>query len=233
MRLLAVLFLIFFSPTLAMAEEPSVSDVVNTLESGYSGLRDLQAGFAQSTTLAGLPKPQKGQGELALRRPTGAVAQFRFDYSTPRQSIISNGKQVWFYQPENRQVLVSPVESLFKGGNSIALAYLTGLGNVSKDFSYSFAREPKDKKGNFQIELTPRNPNPMLSKLRLTISAAAVERYLADKALADTFPILSSVVVDAAGNQTRIEYNRVRVNTGLGAARFNFKIPEGVQVIKP
>lgn len=219
--------------TPALAETASLSEVVATLEAGYAGLKDLQAGFSQSTTLAGFPKPQKGHGELALRRPAGAAAQFRFDYAAPKQSIVSNGKQVWFYQPEQRQVLVSSLEGMFKGGNGIALTYLTGLGNVSKDFRAAFAKEPRDKKGNYQIELTPLKPTPVLAKLRLTIAAAAVERFQADKTLTDSFPILSSIVTDAAGTQTRIDYSRVRVNSGLNSARFNFKVPEGVELIKP
>jgi outer membrane lipoprotein carrier protein len=232
-RLLVILLCLCCLAMPALADEASLAEVVGTLEAGYTDLTDLQAGFSQSTTLAGFPKPQKGHGSLALRRPQGAAAQFRFDYAAPKQLIVSNGKQVWFYQPDNRQVLVTSLEGMFKGGNGIALAYLTGLGNVAKDFSAAFAKESRDKKGNYHLELTPKRPTPTLAKLRLTIDGAAVGRYRADKVLKDTFPILSSVVVDGSGNQTRIDYNRVKVNSGLSAARFNFKVPQGVEIIKP
>ncbi|MGB4598836.1 MAG: outer membrane lipoprotein carrier protein LolA [Trichlorobacter sp.] len=215
------------------AAQATLNEVVATLEAGYADLRDLQAGFSQTTTLAGFPKPQKGHGELALRRPAAAAAQFRFDYSAPKQLIVSDGRQVWFYQPDQRQVLISSLDGMFKGGNGIALAYLTGLGNVSKDFSAALARTPQDKQGNYLLELTPRRPSAVLTKLRLTIDGAAVTRYLAGKALSDTFPILSSVVIDGSGNQTRIDYSRVRVNKGLAAGRFIFKVPADVQQIKP
>ena len=216
-RLLAVLVCLCSLNSPVLAAQASLDEVVATLEAGYADLRDLQAGFSQTTTLAGFPKPQKGRGELALRRPAGAAAQFRFDYSAPKQLIVSDGRQVWFYQPDNQQVLISSLEGMFKGGNGIALAYLTGLGNVSKDFSATLARTPQDKQGNYHLELTPRKPSAVLTKLRLTIDGAAVTRYLADKALSDTFPILSSVVVDGSGNQTRIDYSRVRVNKGLAS----------------
>jgi outer membrane lipoprotein carrier protein len=51
--------------------------------------------------------------------------------------------------------------------------------------------------------------------------------------LNNSFPILASVVVDGVGNQTRIDYSRVKVNSGLSAGRFNFKVPQGVEIIKP
>lgn len=232
-RLLIILLCLCCLSSPALADEATLSEVVATLEAGYADLRDLQAGFSQTTTLAGFPKPQKGHGGLALRRPQGAAAQFRFDYAVPKQLIVSNGKQVWFYQPDNRQVLISSLEGMFAGGNGIALAYLTGLGNVAKDFSAAFAKQSRDTKGNYLLELTPKRPTPTLTKLRLTINGAAVSRYQAEKSLNNSFPILSSVVVDGSGNQTRIDYNRVKVNSGLSAARFNFKVPQGVEIIKP
>jgi outer membrane lipoprotein carrier protein len=122
---------------------------------------------------------------------------------------------------------------MFKDGNSIALSYLTGLGNVSRDFTVAFAKEQRDKKGNYQLELIPKNPSPVLAKLQLAVAVEAVEHYQADGTVKNIFPVIFSVVHDAVGNQTRIDYSRVRVNKGLDNGRFNFKIPEGVEVIKP
>lgn len=217
----------------ATASDATLQQVVETLEKGYANLQDLQADFSQTTTLAGFPKPQKGHGELALRRPARATAQFRFDYAVPRQSIISNGSQVWFYQPENKQVLVSSLEGMMQGGNSIGMAYLTGLGNVSKDFSAAFGKPARDKQGNYLLELTPRKPTPVLSRLRLAIREESVAAFLTDGQAKDFFPVASSVVVDAGGTETRISYSRIRTNNGLSAARFNFKVPQGVEIIKP
>jgi len=162
-------------PTVASAQEATLQEVVATLEQGYTGLKDMQASFSQTTTLPGLPKPQKGQGELYLRRPEQGAAQFRFDYAKPKQSIVSNGKQVWFYQPENRQVIVTSMETMLKSGGSLAMSYLTGLGNVSRDFTVAFAKPARDRQNNYIIDLTPRKPSPALAKLRLAISNEAVE----------------------------------------------------------
>jgi outer membrane lipoprotein carrier protein len=214
-------------------KQADLKDVVSALEKGYASLQDVQADFVQKTTIAGINREQKGNGELLLKKPASTTAMFRFNYTKPKQQIVSNGKQVWFYLPENRQVMVSSVTDMFKGGNSIALNYLTGLGHVSRDFNTSFALEPQDKNGNYQLELRPKNPSPVLVKLQLTVSAEAVEAFLRDGSVQDIFPVLASVIHDAGGNQTRIEYSRVRVNKGLADSRFNFKIPEGVEVIKP
>ena len=221
------------NPVWCAEKGADLKTVVSALEAGYASLQDVQADFIQKTTIAGVNREQKGNGELLLKRPASATAMFRFNYTKPKQQIVSNGKQLWYYLPENKQVMVSPVADMFKGGNSIALSYLTGLGHVSRDFSVSFASELQDKNGDYQLVLIPKKATPVLAKLQLSIAAAAVEQYLAGGGVKDLFPVLSSVVHDAGGNQTRIDYSRARVNKGIDNGRFAFKVPQGVEVIKP
>lgn len=206
--------------------------VVAALEKGYGALSDLQADFSQRTTVASLNREERGAGELFIKKGAGSAAMFRFDYSRPRQQIISNGKTVWYYLPDNKQVMVSDVASLFEGGGAVALNYLTGMGRLSADFTAEFADGGRDKKGNYLIDLVPRKQSPVMARLRLTVAARAVEEFLADGTVRDPFPIISSVVYDQFGNQTRIEFSKARVNRGIGSDRFTFKVPAGVEVIK-
>ena len=224
---------LFALPLPAASTPASLKDVVSALEKGYAGLQDVQADFSQKTTISAVNREQKGSGEVLLKRPASATAMFRFNYSKPKQQIISNGKQVWFYTPENKQVLVNSVAAMFAGGNSIALSYLTGLGHVSRDFNITFASEPRDKNGNYQLELTPKKASAILARLQLTVSSEAVVQMQASGEVKNIFPIVSSIVHDAGGNLTRIDYSRARVNKGIDNGKFNFKIPEGVEVIKP
>ena len=111
--------------------------VVAALEKGYDTISDLQADFIQRTSIASLNREERGMGELSIKKAPGG-AMFRFNYTKPRQQIISNGKSVWYYLPDNKQVLVSDVAALFEGGNGIALNYLTGMGHLSADFTAEF-----------------------------------------------------------------------------------------------
>ena len=230
---LLFLLLTFACPVRAADNGADLKDVVASLEKGYATLQDVQADFSQKTTIAGIKKEQRGNGEVFLKRPGSSTAMFRFNYKKPKQQIVSDGKQVWFYLPDNNQVMVSSVAEMFKGGNGIALSYLTGLGHVSRDFTIAFAREHRDKNGNYQLDLQPKNPSPVLAKLSLTVSAEAVKSFLQQGTVKDLFPIVSSIVFDAGGNETRIDYSRTRVNKGIDNGKFSFKIPAGVEVIKP
>ena len=83
-------------------------------------MHDLQADFNQRTYVAALKREEKGSGELFLKKRDGG-AMFRFNYLKPKQQIISNGKSVWFYLPENKQVILTDTARLFAGGNAIGL----------------------------------------------------------------------------------------------------------------
>lgn len=209
-----------------------LNQVVHTLEQGYASLNDLQADFSQRSSIAAMKREEKGGGELFIKKGSGKDAMFRFNYTKPKQQIISNGKKVWYYLPDQKQVMVSDLSQLFAGGNGVALNYLTGMGHVSKDFSIAFAGDPRDKKGNYVLDLSPKQQNPAMAKLQLTIQADAVEQFVAKGKPSTPFPIASSVVTDMTGNTTRIEFSNVKTNRGVDSGKFNFKIPAGVEIVR-
>ena len=223
------LLLLLISPATLFAAQ--LQDILATVKAGYTSMEDLHAEFSQRTYVATLKREEKGSGEVFLKKQGGS-AMFRFNYVRPKQQIISNGHSVWYYLPENRQVIISETAKLFSGGNGIALSYLTGLGNLSDDFSIRLISEVPDKKGNYQLELIPKKHNNAVAKLQLYVPADAVEKVSGAKIPEPFFPIASSVLHDQMGNRTTIEYSKVRVNGKVADDRFNFKPPKGVEVIK-
>jgi outer membrane lipoprotein carrier protein len=222
--------LIALGATVCPAAE--LSQVVRALEQGYGTLNDMQAEFSQKSTLAAMKREEKGGGELFIKKGSGKDAMFRFNYTKPKQQIISNGKKVWYYLPEQKQVMVMELSQLFEGGNGVALNYLSGMGHVSKDFNIAFAAEARDKKGNYVLDLTPKKKSPAMAKLQLIVEASAVEQFIAKGEPSTPFPIVSSTVFDQTGNSTRLEYSNVKTNRGLESGKFNFKIPAGVEIVK-
>jgi outer membrane lipoprotein carrier protein len=230
-RSLFLLFCLAFLPVYAGAAE--LKTVVSTLEQGYRILTDVHADFAQRSAIAGIDRAQKGTGDLSIRKVSGGSAMFRFNYTKPqKQELVCNGKTVWLYVPDNKQVMQMDTEALFAGGNGLAISYLTGLGEVSKDFTIAFAKDHQDKKGDYQLELSPKKPSTVLAKLLLTISGTAVDQFQQTGKASEPFPVTSSTVIDAAGNRTAMEFSNVKSNKGINASRFTFKVPAGVEVVK-
>lgn len=227
---LLMLGAIFLAAAPAAAAE--LADVVSTLEQGYALLEDVQASFVQRATIAAFKREEKGGGELFIKRPRQDAAMFRFDYAKPqKQQIISNGKTLWFYLPDNRQVIVTNLSGIMESSGA-SMNYLTGLAHVSRDFTISFAGDGRDAKGNYVLLLVPKKKSPLLARLQLTIKAEAVESFVREGKATDAFPVLSSLVHDQSGNRTALEFHKVRVNKGLGSGIFQFKAPAGVEVIK-
>jgi outer membrane lipoprotein carrier protein len=232
LSLLVAVMLLALAASCPAAPGAALKDVVATLEQGYRLLTDVQADFSQRSTIASMKREERGAGELFMKKSANGPTMFRFDYSKPRQQIVSNGKKVWYYLPDNRQVMVTEVKAFFESGNSIALNYLAGMGNVSRDFTIRFVGEGRDK-GDYVVELIPKKPTQAMDKLQLTISARAVEEYRERGEARVPFPIKASVLFDRLGNTTAIEFSKVKVNRGMAGDKFNFKIPHGVEVIKP
>ncbi|RNC72320.1 MAG: outer membrane lipoprotein carrier protein LolA [Desulfuromonadales bacterium] len=226
-----VAVIVMMTPTFAVAAA-SVTDVVAALEKGYASLRDLQASFSQRAELASVKKTQTGAGEVFIRKGSGGGAMFRFNYTKPRQEIVSDGKTVWYYLPENRQVMTADAATLFAGGGGVALSYLTGMGEVSRDFTAKLLGEGRDGKGNYLLELVPKKQGQAFQKLHLTVSGRAVDEYLKSGKVSVPFPIVASVVFDQLGNRTSIEFSKVKVNRGVSPSLFTFTVPPGVDVIK-
>lgn len=206
-----------------------MQELLEVLKTGYASMEDLQADFNQRTYIGSLKREEKGGGELFLKKKGGG-AMFRFNYTKPKQQIVSNGRSVWYYLPENRQVIQGDAAKLFSGGNAMAMSYLTGLGNLSADFNVRQLSIEPDKKGNYQLELVPKKHNQSVARLILTVPGEAVEKYRSGGD--PLFPVAASVLHDQMGNRTTIEYSRIRLNRGVGNDRFTFRVPAGVEVIK-
>lgn len=227
----AALHLVSAQPACAEAQL-QLKEVIATVEQSYNSLSDLQASFSQKTYLASLKREQKGNGTLSIKKRSKGPAMFRFDYTKPQQLIVSDGTTVWYYLPESGQVMVSELKNLFAGGQGVTLNYLTGIGRISRDFTITPLKDGRDGQGNYLLELVPKTPSQNLAKLEMTVSAKDVAQYLKKGKIRNTFPILTSVVYDQMGTKTTIDFSKVKVNRGIPASLFQFKIPAGTEIVR-
>ena len=71
----------------------------------------------------------------------------------------------------------------------------------------------------FVLELTPKETNPVLSKLTLTV----------DK---DSHYVVQADVFDGLGNVTRTRFLEIKTNLSLPSSFFQFTIPPGTEVLR-
>ena len=174
----------------------------------------LKASFIQEYIGKVMKQPNRGEGKVYFKKK----GMMRWDYTVPNQKLISDGHTLWYYQPEENQVLVSDVSKVLK--EKTPLAFLAGEGNLSRDFNLLNLNESvSQKEDNYVVELVPKEPLATLSKLILTV----------DK---KTYTVLQADVFDGLGNVTRTRFIDIKTNVGLSNSFFHFTIPPGTEVMK-
>jgi len=188
--------------------------VLVEIQNRYETTNDLEARFLQEFVGKVMKQAQKGEGKVYFKKK----GMMRWDYRVPNQQFISNGKIVWYYQPDENQVLVYDLSNLVK--ERTPLAFLAGEGNLGRDFdlvNFNEAVSPKEE--NYVVELEPKEPHAGLSRLVLTVDK---KMYFVNQA----------DVIDGLGNVTRTRFMDIKTNVGLQASFFNFSIPPGADVMK-
>ncbi len=262
-RLPAVLLLIGLQVLPALALQPpkyniSLNEVIATVEkpftpgnNGFPEIADVRADFFQRSTIAEKKKEFRAEGEMYLKPASSKDAlKFRFNYYRPtRQEVVCDGRTLWIYLPENRQVILSDVAEFFEPSraNSVrdrGINFLQGLGRISKDFNIVFNKIIADQAGNFILELTPKRASATIEKLFITVNKEAVASKTGTSPRTtglppgrmpdlNPFPILSTTVIDHDGNSTTMEFSNARTNSMVSDMLFSFDVPPNAQVVRP
>ena len=175
----------------APAWAASLGDVISALETPFQTqtdeklrIYDYSADFFQESKIASLDRLQRASGEVEVafdyqRTDTVPRVKFRWQYEQPTtQEIVSDAKTLWVYLPENNQVIQSDIEMVNRSRQNDPMTFLTGLGNLSRDFSIRWAVPNNDVEGNHVLELTPKRVSSLINKLIIVVDRYAVEAYL-------------------------------------------------------
>jgi outer membrane lipoprotein carrier protein len=193
------------------AETGSAEAIADRLQRTYDATTDFVANFQQETEVKTLNRTLKASGKLWYKRP----GKMLWRYETPKdQFVLADGKHLYFYQPEQNQIIKSPLQNAFR--SDIPLSFLLGLGNLKKDFNASL----KASEGNQHIlRLEPKGDGGGYSDILMGVSKA-------------TSDILWASVRDGAGNLTTIRFSDMRKGVGVNEGLFKLQIPDGADVVE-
>src|SRR4030095_13620426 len=141
-------------PPAAAEPAKSAQQVIDALQKNYDSTVDFTADFRQQTEVKTLNRDLKAWGKLWFKRPGKML--WRYD-EPKRQIVLADGAHLYFLQPEQNQVIKSPLKNAFR--SDIPLSFLLGLGNLRKEFNatlkgieenqYVLRLEPKGELGGF------------------------------------------------------------------------------------
>jgi len=208
---------VLFSASLVLGaggKSSEIDSVVSRLQANYKDIKDYRASFVQEAKVKGYPSAQISSGEVFYKRP----GMMRWNYDKPEtQEIVTDGKVLWMYTPSLDQVMKA--DFAMTSQSKVAEAFLSGMGNISKDFNISF-EDTKDNKTDIILMLIPKDENDPVKSLMLFVDR-------------ETIYVRKSVMTDIYGNVTSVSLSDFKVNTGIKKKLFDFVPPEGVEIIAP
>lgn len=184
LKLFAILAVL---PMLALLVVPAraigLNDVKRALVTPFKEkkIQDYTAEFFQQSKIASLDRLQRARGRVSVRfddRRSGKVptVMFHWEYEEPtRQEIVSDGKTLWVYLPENNQVIQSDIEMVSQARDTDPMTFLTGLHNLDRDFLISWATPNRDVEGNYVLDLRPRRTTALINRMVIVVDRDAVE----------------------------------------------------------
>lgn len=212
-RCLAAAAVLALTPLLAAAAPAAATATATAPSAGAAKLermlaetRTVSAKFEQVLLDAELKTVRETHGEFALERPN----KFRWDYAVPQaQTIVSDGKKLWIYDPELAQVTVKPLDGTLARSPA---ALLGGAGKLAENFTVI---DLGVDGALHWLELLPRVDDAEFERVRIGLGARFVEVM---------------ELKDAFGQTTRITLKGGVLNGRLDRKLFQFVPPPGVDV---
>jgi outer membrane lipoprotein carrier protein len=184
------------------------------VEATYGKITDLRAEFSQVANNKSLGQDIKAEGTVYLKKG----GKMRWEYKSPSpQQIVSDGTYLWVYTPELNQVNKGDAPKALAGP---AGSFLQGLGKVREEFTVRFLNPANktDGAGRPVLDLTPKKPTPLLTRLVLTLDPK-------------DYVVREAVLYDQLQNTVTMSFNRVVINSGLSDTLFAFTPPKGTAVV--
>ena len=206
--LLAVAVAVEPIPVPVPASGDGFEEATERLDGWLAANRSFRARFSQSVLDEEGVEISASRGTVAFRRPY----RFRWDYDAPApQIIVSDGKELWWYDIELEQVTVRPVDTALEGTPAELLA---GPRRAGENFRVSVL-DPATGVDWFQ--LVPRGADAAFRALRIGLQGDEVRAIEMD---------------DGFGQTARIDFFDVEYNPPLADALFQFVPPPDADVVR-
>ena len=186
--------------------------LMRTLQQRYAALGTLKVRFEQ--VFHSPVTEQRESGVLYFKRPH----RMRWEYTSPKNKLfVLDGKNTYFYVPEDRQVAVG---EWTEDTASLPLLILLGGRDVARDFRIESAPAALVLAGGDAVlRLVPRTEQAEIREVLVEVRRAAAE-------------IVRLSVIEHMGNQNDYLLSSPEPNARIPDNLFQFRVPKGVEVLK-
>ena len=197
----------------AAALAPDVKSLAAAVDEHYNHLRSLQAEFTEVYRGSGMERTESGT--LWLKKP----GKMRWEYRSPKDKLfVSNGKDAWFYVPDDRQARKTEARKL--GDLRSPLAFLLGKTKLEKELQ-GLSLAP---------DVSPLQPENVVLR---GVPQAMVDQV--SEILVEITPdhrIARIVIQEVDGAVTEYRFGEMKENVAIADGRFQFKPPDGTETVE-
>ena len=190
-----------------------VKAVAAAVDAHYNHLRSLEAEFTEVYRGSGMERTESGT--LWLKKP----GKMRWEYRSPREKLfVSDGKDAWFYVPEDRQARKESAKKLEDIRSP--LAFLLGKTKLEKELrglSVAPDIEPLAA-GDVVLRGVPTALADRVSEIVLEVSPEN--------------RIVRIVIQDVDGAATEYRFSALKEDGAIADGRFGFKPPAGTEIVE-
>jgi outer membrane lipoprotein carrier protein len=202
--------------TLAFSQankSPDVRAMADAVNEHYNHLRSLQTEFTE--TYRGNAIDRTESGTLWLKKPR----KMRWQYRSPKEKLfVSDGKEVWFYVPSERQARKESFRKLEDLRSPLALL----LGKTKLE---------KELKGlSLAPDVAPLNPGDFMLRGIPQGMESTVDQVVLE--ITPDHEISRIILYQTDGSTTEYRFSAQKQNPPVADDRFRFTPPPGVETIE-
>jgi len=220
-RIVLMIFIASLLLAIALSVGAAAEDVhsmAQAVDEHYNHLHTLQAEFAEQYRGAGMERAEAGTVWLAkggMKKP----GKMRWEYRSPREKLfVSDGKDAWFYVPDDRQARKTDARRLDDVRSP--LAFLLGKSKLEKELQgLSLASDvaPVDA-GDIVLRGVPTALAERVSSILLEVTPEHRIRRI--------------VINEADGSVTEYRFSEQKENLPIPEQRFQFRPPAGTETVE-
>jgi len=190
-----------------------VKAVAAAVDAHYNHLHSLEAEFTEVYRGSGMDRTESGT--LWLKKP----GKMRWEYRSPKEKLfVSNGKDAWFYVPDDRQARKESAKKLEDVRSP--LAFLLGKTKLEKELrGLSLAPDIKPLTGgNVVLRGVPTALADQINEIALEVTP---ESHIA-----------RLIIQGVDGATTEYRFTNQKEDVTIADGRFDFKAPAGTEVVE-
>jgi outer membrane lipoprotein carrier protein len=210
-KCLIVIFICCFFSFPLSAQEPgsaTLDQFLDGLEKRYSK-KEFIADFSQVSKLKALEIDETASGKALFSHP----GKMKWEYLEPQQhQMITNGKTLWIYRPDQNQVIIGDAGNFFKEGSGGA--FLSDISIVREKYIINII---ENSKLFFSLKLIPEKKIPEIQSILIIVSKT-------------TYNIQKIITSNIYEDTIELGFHNIEFKD-IDDSVFEFSIPENSSVI--